>query len=73
MWIEIHVVIDVVVQLLSGTEMVDGKGMRVAGDEMHSRALQISGKTFFFIEMSEFYDKATRLTWKAMMGEGLSL
>ncbi|KAJ5351038.1 hypothetical protein N7541_001836 [Penicillium brevicompactum] len=72
-WIEIHVVIDVVVQLLSGTEMVDGKGMRVAGDEMHSKALQISGKTFFFIEMSEFHDKAARLTWKAMMGEGLNL
>lgn len=66
-YIQMHIVTGVVSQLLSGTDIVDGKGMRVGNDEMHSRALHISGKTFFFIEKPEIYDKETQMTWDAMM------
>ncbi|KAF3028444.1 hypothetical protein E8E15_006808 [Penicillium rubens] len=67
-FIPMDVVTGVVSQLLSGEDMVDAKGMRVAGDEMHSRALHVSGKSFFFIERPEIHDEQTRLTWAAMMG-----
>jgi hypothetical protein len=66
--IPMDVVTGVVSQVLSGVDMVDAKGMCVTGDEMHSRAVQISGKTFFFIEKPEIYDEQTRITWAAMMG-----
>jgi NAD(P)-dependent dehydrogenase (short-subunit alcohol dehydrogenase family) len=65
--IEMQVVTSVVSRLLSGTEMVDGKGMRVGSDEMHSRALHISAKTFFFIEKPDIYDKEAQMTWNVMM------
>ncbi|KAJ5187613.1 hypothetical protein N7449_010607, partial [Penicillium cf. viridicatum] len=58
----------VVSQLLSGADMVDAKGMRVAGDEIHSRAVHVSGKSFLFIEKPEIHDEQTRMTWAAMMG-----
>lgn len=73
MWIDIQLVTGTVLNLLSGTEMVDGKGTLVKGDEMHSRALHISGKTFFFIEMPDFHDEASPLTWNAMMYGSLNL
>ena len=66
--IPIDVVTGVVSELLSGADMVDAKGMRVAGDEMHSRALHISGKSFFFIEKPEIHDEQSWITWAAMMG-----
>ncbi|KXG53625.1 Short-chain dehydrogenase/reductase SDR [Penicillium griseofulvum] len=66
--IPMDVVIGVVSQLLSGADMVDAKGMCVTGDEMHSRAVHISGENFFFIEKPEIYDEQTRITWAAMMG-----
>lgn len=66
--IPINVVTGVVSQVLSGVDMVDAKGMRVAGDEMHSRALHVSGQSFFFIEKPEFHDEQTEITWSGMMG-----
>lgn len=66
-YIELQIVTSVVSQLLSGTEMVDGKGMHVDSDAMHSRALHISGKTFFFIEKPEIHDKEAQMTWNVMM------
>lgn len=71
-YIKMEVVTGIVSQLLSGNEMVDGKNTRVASDEMHSRALYISGKTFFFLEMPEFHDEETSITWSAMMGKSPS-
>ncbi|CAG8942184.1 unnamed protein product [Penicillium salamii] len=73
MWIDIQLVTGTVLNLLSNTEMVDGKGTLVKGDEMHSRALHISGKTFFFVEMPDFHDEASPLTWNAMMYGSLNL
>ncbi|CAG8236552.1 unnamed protein product [Penicillium olsonii] len=67
MWVDMQLVTETVLRLLSCTEMVDGKGMRVGSDEMHSRALHISGDTFFFIEMPDFHDEAAPFTWNAMM------
>ncbi|KAJ6125270.1 hypothetical protein N7471_012587 [Penicillium samsonianum] len=67
-YIPMDVVTGVVSQLLSGSDMVDAKGMRVAGDEMHSRAVHVSGKSFFFIEKPEIHDEQSRITWAAMMG-----
>ncbi|KAK4862597.1 hypothetical protein LT330_002730 [Penicillium expansum] len=67
-FIPMDVVSGVVSQLLSGEDMVDAKGMRVAGDEMHSRAVHVSGKSFLFIEKPDIYDEQTRITWAAMMG-----
>ncbi|KAJ5206811.1 Short-chain dehydrogenase/reductase SDR [Penicillium cf. griseofulvum] len=67
-FIPMDVVTGVVSQLLSGADMVDAKGMCVTGDEMHSRAIHISGETFFFIEKPEIYDEQSRITWAAMMG-----
>ncbi|KAJ5791721.1 uncharacterized protein N7518_008732 [Penicillium psychrosexuale] len=66
--IPIDVVTGVVSELLSGADMVVAKGMRVAGNEMHSRALHVSGKSFLFIEKREFHDEQSRITWAAMMG-----
>lgn len=67
-YIPMDVVTGVVSQLLSGSDMVDAKGMRVAGDEMHSRAVHVSGKSFFFVEKPEIHDEQSRITWAAMMG-----
>lgn len=67
-FIPMNVVSGVVLQLLSGEDMVDAKGIRVAGDEMYSRALHVSGKGFFFIEKPEIHDEQTQMTWAAMMG-----
>ncbi|CAI7621264.1 unnamed protein product [Penicillium glandicola] len=67
-FIPMDVVTGVVSQLLSGADMVDAKGMRIAGDEMHSRAVHVSGNTFLFIEKPEIRDEQTRVTWAAMMG-----
>ncbi|KAJ5964246.1 uncharacterized protein N7479_004122 [Penicillium vulpinum] len=67
-FIPMDVVTGVVSQLLSGVDMVDAKGMRVAGDEMHSRAVCVSGDTFFFVEQPEIHDEKTRIAWAAMMG-----
>ncbi|KAG0153240.1 hypothetical protein PDIDSM_5090 [Penicillium digitatum] len=66
--IPMAVVTGVVLQLLSGEAMTDARGTRVAGDEMHSRAVHVSGKNFLFIEKPEIYDEQTRITWAAMMG-----
>lgn len=68
-WIEMSVVTGIVSQLLSGDELVDGNNTRVGSDGMHSRALYISGKTFFFLEKPEFPDEKTSITWSAMMGQ----
>ncbi|KAJ5374063.1 Glucose/ribitol dehydrogenase [Penicillium concentricum] len=67
-FIPMDVVTGVVSQLLSGGDMVDAKGMRVAGDEMHSRAVHVSGESFLFIEKPEIHDEQTQMTWAAMMG-----
>jgi hypothetical protein len=61
------VVTSIVAQVLSGTEMIDARGTRVGSDEMHSRALHISGKSFFFVEKPEIYDSETQIIWAAMM------
>ncbi|KAJ5788567.1 hypothetical protein N7457_003557 [Penicillium paradoxum] len=66
--ISMDVVTKVVSQVLSGTDMLDARGMRVAGDEMHSRALHVSEKTFFFVEKPEIHNEQTQITWDAMMG-----
>ncbi|KAJ5617872.1 Glucose/ribitol dehydrogenase [Penicillium hordei] len=68
LFVPMDVVTGVVSQLLSGVDMVDAKGMRVAGDEIHSRAVHVSGKSFLFIEKPEIHDEQTRMTWAAMMG-----
>ncbi|KAJ5824064.1 hypothetical protein N7447_006404 [Penicillium robsamsonii] len=68
MLIPMDVVTGVVSQLLSGVDMVDEKGMHVAGDEIHSRALHVSGTGFFFIEKPEIHDDESRAVWAAMMG-----
>ncbi|CRL30667.1 Short-chain dehydrogenase/reductase SDR [Penicillium camemberti] len=67
-FIALDVVTGVVSQLLSGADMVDARGIRVAGDEMHSRAVHVSGKSFLFIEKPEIHDEQTQITWAAMMG-----
>ncbi|CAI7587236.1 unnamed protein product [Penicillium viridicatum] len=66
--IPVDVVTGVVSQLLSGADMVDAKGVYVAGDQMHSRTIHVSGKSFLFIEKPEIHDEQTRMTWAAMMG-----
>ena len=67
-FIPMDVVTGVVSQLLSGEDMVDAKGMHVAGDEIYARALHVSGKNFFFVERPNIHDEQTRITWAAMMG-----
>ncbi|KAJ5170289.1 Short-chain dehydrogenase/reductase SDR [Penicillium coprophilum] len=67
-FIPMDVVTGIISQLLSGGDMVDAKGMRVAGEEMHSRAIHVSGENFLFIEKPGIYDEQTRITWAAMMG-----
>ncbi|OQE38890.1 hypothetical protein PENCOP_c007G03442 [Penicillium coprophilum] len=67
-FIPMSVVTGIIAQLLSGGDMVDAKGMRVAGEEMHSRAIHVSGENFLFIEKPGIYDEQTRMTWAAMMG-----
>lgn len=67
-FISVDVVTGVVSQLLSGADMVDAKGIRIAGDEMHSRAVHVSGKSFLFVEKPDLHDEQTGITWAAMMG-----
>ncbi|CAI7671740.1 hypothetical protein PCG10_004797 [Penicillium crustosum] len=67
-FIPLDVVTGVVSQILSGGDMVDAKGMCVAGDQMHSQAVHVSGNSFLFIEKPEIHDEQTRITWAAMMG-----
>ncbi|KOS42326.1 hypothetical protein ACN38_g6772 [Penicillium nordicum] len=67
-FISVDVVTGVVSQLLSGADMVDAKGIRIAGDEMHSRAVHVSGKSFLFVEKPDIHDEQTGITWAAMMG-----
>lgn len=66
--VSIYSVTDVVLEVLSGNEMVDSKGMAVSGEDLHSRAILISGKNRYFVEMPEIYDEETRITQEAMMG-----
>ncbi|KAJ5746590.1 hypothetical protein N7520_011772 [Penicillium odoratum] len=60
-------VTDVVMEVLSGNEMVDSKGMVVSGEDLHSRAILISGKNHYFVEMPEIYDVKIRITHDSMM------
>ncbi|KAJ6005382.1 hypothetical protein N7451_003326 [Penicillium sp. IBT 35674x] len=66
--VPISSVTDVVMEVLSGTEMVDSKGMAVSGEYLHSRTILISGTNRYFVEMPEIYDEETRITQEAMMG-----
>ncbi|KAJ5545788.1 hypothetical protein N7494_003373 [Penicillium frequentans] len=66
--VPISSVTDVVMEVLSGNEMIDSKGVAVSGEELHSRAILISGTNRYFVEMPEMYDEETRITQEAMMG-----
>lgn len=66
--VAISSVTDVVMEVLSGSEMVDSKGVAVSSEEMHSRAILISGENHYFVEMPEIYDEETQITQDAMMG-----
>lgn len=57
--------------MMSGDEMVDGKGMSVPGDELYARAVHVSVKNFFFVEKPELHDEESENTWAAMMGANL--
>lgn len=66
--VAISSVTDVVMEFLAGNEMIDSKGRAISGEELHSRAILISGENRYFFEMPEVYDEETRITFDAMMG-----
>lgn len=66
--VPISSVTDVVMEVLSGNEIVDSKGMAVSGEGLHSRGILISGTNQYFVEMPEMYDEEIHITQKAMMG-----
>ncbi|KAJ5758098.1 Glucose/ribitol dehydrogenase [Penicillium nucicola] len=71
-FIPISFVTGVVTKMISGQEMVDGKGVSVPGDELYARAVHVSVNKFFFVEKPELYDEVSEKTWGAMMGANLS-
>ncbi|GMG47024.1 unnamed protein product [Aspergillus oryzae var. brunneus] len=61
-------VTNVVLKLISGTEVTDSNGTSVPSDQLHSRAILISGKQYHYVEMPEYFDEKTQLTHQHMMG-----
>ncbi|KAJ5308799.1 hypothetical protein PENANT_c013G03087 [Penicillium antarcticum] len=72
-FIPVSYVSGIITKMISGEDMVDGKGMEVSGDELYARAIHVSVNNFLFIEKPEFHDEASEKTWGAMMGEPLNL
>lgn len=66
--IPIERVTEIVMLLISGSEMEDTQGRRVGADEMHSRAVHITGHGFYFTEMPDLHDGSAKNTWNKMMG-----
>ncbi|KAJ5934251.1 hypothetical protein N7466_003798 [Penicillium verhagenii] len=60
-------VTDVVMEMMAGKAMVDSQGTTIPGEELYQRAILISGKNHYFVEMPEIYDEETRITWNGMM------
>ena len=61
-------VTNVVLKLISGNEVTDSKGTSVPSDQLHSRAILVSGKKYYHVEMPEYFDEETQLTHQYMMG-----
>ncbi|RAQ50275.1 short-chain dehydrogenase [Aspergillus flavus] len=61
-------VTNVVLKLISGTEVTGSNGTSVPSDQLHSRAILISGKQYHYVEMPEYFDEETQLTHQHMMG-----
>lgn len=67
--IPLEVVTELVLELLSGNSMTDAREVSVPANEMHSRALLITGHNFHFIDQPEIHDEVGKLTYAAMMGD----
>jgi NAD(P)-dependent dehydrogenase (short-subunit alcohol dehydrogenase family) len=67
--IPLEVVTELVLELLSGNSMTDAREISVPADEMHSRALLITGHKFHFIDQPEIHDEVGKLTYASMMGD----
>ncbi|KAF7719132.1 Uncharacterized protein PECH_001763 [Penicillium ucsense] len=65
--IPIQYVTGLVLKLLAGDDLTDGKGCTVPSSKLFSKTLHISHDAFFFIDQPEFHDESGRLTWEAMM------
>ncbi|KAF3401697.1 15-hydroxyprostaglandin dehydrogenase [NAD] [Penicillium rolfsii] len=64
--IPLEVVTELVMDLLSGRSMTDAREVSVPADEMHSKALLVSGHNFYFIDQPEIHDELGKLTYVAM-------
>jgi NAD(P)-dependent dehydrogenase (short-subunit alcohol dehydrogenase family) len=66
-------IVEVVLMLVDGDDMVDGKGVRISADRAWGRAVEVNGRNHYFREMPEYYDDQMRQVMEATDVDGPAL
>ena len=66
-------IVKVVLILVEGTDMVDGKGVRISADRAWGRAVEVDGRNHYIREMPEYCDDQIRQVMDATGVDGPAL
>jgi hypothetical protein len=66
-------IVEVVLVLVEGNDMMDGKGVRISADQAWRRAVEVNGRNHYFVEMPEYCDGQMRHVMEATDVDGLAL
>ena len=56
----IEAIVDTVLKLVDGNDMVDAKGTKVPADQLYGRAVELSGENIYFRSQPDYCDDAMR-------------
>ena len=57
----IEKIVEVVLMLVDGGDMIDAKGVKIAGDKALGLAVEVNRRNHYFREMPEYCDESMRL------------
>lgn len=66
--IPIEAVTEVAMKTVLEDSIKDSRGVLVTAEELHSQAIHITGKGFYFIDQPPINDEEAQTTWDCMMG-----
>ena len=66
-------IVEVVILLVEGGEMVDSKGVHIPADKLWGRAVEINGRNHYFRDMPEYCDDQMRQVMVATDVDGPAL
>ena len=66
-------IVEVMLMLVEGDDMMDGKGVRISANRAWRRAVEVSGRNRYFREMPEYCDDQMRQVVEATDVDGPAL